>query len=167
VLHLAERQPAGDAPLSEIRRRVQSLYIQNERKQAAVGRAQRILDLVRAGTPMEMAARSDSIARFGRADAVTRQGFVRGMGREPKVTGAAFAATGPGLVPEVISGNQGAYLIDVLTLPAADEQAFAAQREQLRGQLVQAKQNRVLTDWIRQLREKAQIEDFRPVVSSM
>jgi peptidyl-prolyl cis-trans isomerase D len=167
VLYLAERQPAGDAPLSEIRRRVQSAYIQNQRKQAALEHAQRILDLVRSGTPMEMAARSDSIARFARADGVTRQGFVRGMGREPKVTGVAFAATAPGLVPEVISGTQGAYVIDVLTPPVADEQGFAAQREQLRGQLVQAKQNRVLNEWLRQLREKAQIEDFRPVLSSM
>jgi peptidyl-prolyl cis-trans isomerase D len=138
-----------------------------ERERVAGERARAILDLARAGTPLEAAAGSDAIARYGRAEGVTAQGTVRGLGREPKIAGAAFAAGAAGLVPQVVSGTQGAFVVEVLVAPVADEQAFEAQKDQLRTQLIQEQQNRTLNEWIRRLREGARIEDYRPVLSSM
>jgi peptidyl-prolyl cis-trans isomerase D len=167
VLHLSAREPARDALLGDVRMRVQLAYLQVERERVASERARAILDLARAGTPLETAARSDAIARYGRAEGVTAQGIVRGLGREPKLAGAAFAAGAAGLVPEVVAGTQGAFAIEVLVAPAADEQVFESQKDQLRTQLLQERQNRTLNEWIRRLREGARIEDYRPILSSM
>jgi parvulin-like peptidyl-prolyl isomerase len=167
VLFMAGGEPARDAQLSDVRMRVQLAYLQGERERAAVERARAILDLARGGTPLEAAAASDAIARYGRADGVTAQGIVRGLGREPKLAGAAFAAGTAGLVPRVISGTAGAFVIDVLAPPVVDDQAFESQKNELRTQLLQERQNRTLNEWMSRLREGARIEDFRPVLSSM
>jgi parvulin-like peptidyl-prolyl isomerase len=167
VLFLASREAARDAQLSDVRMRVQAAYLNVERERAAGEHANAILDLARGGTPLEAAAASDAIARYGRAEGVTAQGIVRGVGREPKLAGAAFASGAAGLVPRVISGTQGAFVIEVLVPPMADDQAFEAQKDQLRAQLIQEQQNRTLNEWIRKLRDSARIEDYRPVLSSM
>lgn len=166
VLHLAERQPASDPTLADARRRVQARFLEEEAKREAAARAKEIWNLCRGGMSLEQAARSDSLARYGTAEDATRFGFVRGIGREPKLMGLAFSATQPGLLPEVVTGTMGAYVAELRNLLVFDEQAFAAQREELRRQVLQEKQNRLITEWLTQLRASAEIEDFRPVLTS-
>jgi len=166
VLHLAQRQPAGDPPLSDIRRRVVNRYLEEQRRHQAMDRAEAILELCRTGVPLASAAGIDSVARYDVAEDVPRQGFVRGLGREPKLLGLVFAARETGLLPRMVVGQMGVYVAEVIRPAVFDEQAFAAGREQLRRELVQEKQSRVINDWLTELREKARIEDFRPVVAS-
>jgi len=167
VLHLAERLPASLPKYEEVARSVHAAHLTAERKRIAREHAEALLAQVSAGQTLEAAAATDSIARVGEAEGVNRQGSIRGLGRDLTVAGAIFARGESGLVPRVVLGNQGAYLVRVLEIDAFDEEAFAEAEAQLRAELVQQKQEQLMTAWMEDLRAEARIEDFRPVVASL
>jgi peptidyl-prolyl cis-trans isomerase D len=166
VLHLAERRPARDATLDDVRPRVRAAYQLEARKQAARTAAEALLARCQAGTPLEAAASGSALATYQAAPGLTRQAPIPGVGRDAVFAAAVFATSGPGLVPRVIAGTQGAFVVQVNARPPADESAFAAKKDELRARLLREKQNRLLTEWMRLLRESAKLEDFRPVVAS-
>lgn len=166
VLHLAERQPAHDATLEEVRGRLRAAYIHNQRKQAAMTAAEGLVARARGGVPLETAAAGDTRVVVQSAEGVTRQGSVPGVGRDPAVTAVIFSADQPGLIPRAIQGGSAAFVVQVLRRSPPDESAFAARRDEVRGRLLRDRQNKVATEWMRQLRERAKVEDFRPVVAS-
>lgn len=166
VLHLAERQPAHDATLEEVRGRLRAAYIHNQRKQAALAAAEALVARSQSGVPLATAAASDPRATYQTAEGVTRQGSVPGVGRDPAVTAVVFGTDQPGLVPRAILGGSAAFAVQVLRRSPTDEGAFAQKRDEVRGRLLRDRQNKVASEWMRQLRERAKIEDFRPIVVS-
>jgi parvulin-like peptidyl-prolyl isomerase len=166
VLHLAERRPAHDATLEEMRGRLRAAYIHDQRRQAALAAAEALVARCQSGVPLETAAAGDARATYQMAEGVTRQGSVPGVGRDPAVTAAVFGTEQPGLVPRAILASSAAFVVQVLRRTPPDESAFAQKRDEVRGRLLRDRQNKVASEWMRQLRERAKIEDFRPVVAS-
>ncbi|MCK4306035.1 MAG: SurA N-terminal domain-containing protein [Candidatus Eisenbacteria sp.] len=167
LFFLDERRPPQPASLDEVRLRVLNACMLEKRKEIAEQRAVAILELCRQGMSLEEAAAQESLAIHGIAAEATSLGFLRGLGSEPQLTGAAFALGEIGLVPYVVSGNQGAFVVETLSLPEIDEAAFAEAKEQARMGLLQEKQNRLLGTWMNDLRRSAKIEDYRLSVASM
>jgi len=166
VLHLAERRPAHDATLEEVRPRLRAAYLHEQRKQAALSAAQALVARCQSGMPLETAAASDTRAAYQTAEGVTRQGSVPGVGRDPAVAAAVFESDQLGLIPRAIPGGNAAFVVNVLRRSPVDESAFAQKRDEVRGRLLRDRQNKAATEWMRQLRERAKIEDFRPVVAA-
>lgn len=166
LLHLAQVQPAHAGTLEEVRARLETVYLQERRKETARQMATALLNRVQQGATLAEAAEAESLATFASAEDVRRRGVVRGLGATPEITGAAFAH-GPGLLPYVVVTEQGAYVIEVKSLSEIDEGAYAASREQHYTRILRQKQNRVLNDWMERLREEAMIEDFRLSVASL
>ncbi len=166
LLHVSEVRPPEPATLEESRPRLRNAVLLEKRKAAARTEAEAILAARQQGASLEGATARSPLATFGTAAGVTRLGFIRGIGSDPAVTGAAFAQ-GSGLVPYVIAGAQGAYVVEVTGHAGLDESAFEAQKENVRQTLLREKRNRVLTEWMDELRSAADIEDFRLAVSSM
>jgi peptidyl-prolyl cis-trans isomerase D len=167
VLHLSERRPAREATLEDVRPRLKAIYLLEQRKQAARAAAQALLVRCQSGVPLETAAETDARATYQKAEGVTRQGSVPGIGRDAAVAAAVFGTNQPGLIPRVIPGTTAAFVVQVLSRVTLDEAGFAEKREEVRGRLLRDRQNRVVSEWMQQLRDRAQIEDFRPVVASM
>lgn len=90
----------------------------------------------------------------------TFNGYIAGVGREPRLVGTAFSL-GVGAISGPIEGSRGYYLIKLLEKNAMDEAAFAAQKESLRNQVLQRKQQAMFGQWYAGLKDKAKIEDFR------
>ena len=82
------------------------------------------------------------------------------------MTAAAFTS-GQGLIPRVITGAQGGYVIENLSRTTPADSAFTDALPELRQRLVQEKQNRLIREWMQNLRDEAVIEDFRIAISSM
>lgn len=167
VLSTAEAQPGREATLDDARASVQAAYLMEQRRQGAEQSALAILERCRNGTPLREAALAESLAVYNQSSGVARVGFAKGIGHEPKVTGAAFALDEPGLVPIAIQGNQGAFVVEVINRPEVDEEAYAGEKEELRMRLLREKQNRSITEWVRLAREKAEIDDYRELLVSM
>ena len=167
LLYLTERRGPEMPPFEEVKTRAQSACLLEKRKVAAKAQAERLLAQVRQGLALEDAAATDSLATYNTSEGATRSGFVRGIGSDPHVTGAAFAAPDSGLVPIVVMGNQGAYVVETRGRVRPAEEAFATAREELQMQLLREKQNRVLTEWMESLRARAEIVDYRFAVTSL
>ncbi|MBD3235556.1 MAG: hypothetical protein GF330_02500 [Candidatus Eisenbacteria bacterium] len=166
VFQLTERRPAREASLSDVESRVRLAYLQEARREAARARAEEILAKCREGMSLQAAAATDTLANYDTAEEVTRVGFVRGIGQEPRVTGSAFALPAPGLVPRVITGNQHAFVVELVEIHEPSEEEFAEQRAQLRQQILREKQNRALQEWMATQRELAEIDDYRQILVS-
>jgi peptidyl-prolyl cis-trans isomerase D len=166
LLHVSDVRPPEPGTLEEARPRLRTAVLLEKRKVAARTQAEAILASCRQGINLEVAAKADPLATYGTATDVTRLGFVRGIGSDPALTGAAFTQ-GAGLVPYVVTGAQGAYVLDVIGHMAPADSSFAGQRGTLMQNLLREKRNRVLNEWMEQLRTSAQIEDYRPAVTSM
>ncbi len=166
LLHVVEVIPAQVPPFEEVRAQVRTRYLAQQRKEQAEALARAILEQAQAGTPLEDAAAGDTLAVFASADSVKLTGFVSGLGTAPQVTGAAFAQ-GEGLVPFVVTTGTHAVVVDVESVSAFDEVAFAEQRERTEDLLMRQKQNKAITDWLEELRAEAKIEDYRFSVASL
>ncbi len=166
LLHASEVRPPEPAALEEVRPRLRNAMLLEKRKAAARPEAETILAACRQGLSLEAAAAGNPLATYGTAADVTRLGFIRGIGSDPALTGAAFAQ-GAGLVPYAVLGAQGACVLEVIGRSAPADSLFAQQRGTLMQTLMREKRNRVLNDWMEELRQSARIEDYRPAVTSM
>lgn len=166
LLHLSERLPSGPAALEEVRPRVEAALLLERRKAAARERAEAILARCQGSASLEEAAKAETLAVFSKSEGVTPLGFIRGIGSDPMVTGTAFAA-GDGVVPFVVMGNQGVFVLQRLSHSEIDEEAFAEVKQELRMQLLREKQNRALITWMEDIREQADIEDYRLSIASL
>lgn len=167
VLYLNERRAPEMPPFEEVKARAESACLLEKRKVAAKAQAEHLLAQVRQGMSLEEAAAGDSLATYNTAEGATRGGFVRGIGSDPNVLGAVFATPDSGLVPVVVMGNQGAYVLETYGRIRPTEEDFAAARNELHMQILREKQNRALTEWMEDLRDQAEIEDYRFAVSSL
>ncbi len=159
VLHVAKITPEGYRPFEEVRSELEpqarlekKKKLQTSRLQAAVGDG---------ATDLE--ALADSLGTIRRtASAVTQNNtLVPTLGREPKFVGAALGLA-EGEISSVIEGANGAYVLKVTRIYPADPSTMtAAQRASLRNDLLNQKKQRMTTRWLAELREEADVSDFR------
>ncbi|HLF20422.1 MAG TPA: peptidylprolyl isomerase [Bacteroidota bacterium] len=86
--------------------------------------------------------------------------FPAGVGRDPKFIGKCLTMK-PGELSEPFEGQRGYYIIKMLSKTDFDSTKYGAERTSLRDQILQEKRNRIVSDWIGGLRQRADIEDNR------
>lgn len=160
VAQVQDRQESRIPDLNEVLERVRNEVADSLRLDLAVTAAGTLLGRVQAGTPLQDAAREDGRATFGRTEPFSRLGFPQGIGGDPAVIGPVFARD-VGLIPEVLRGRTGAYVVVVEEKTAANRDAFETQKEQLRRSTLQRRQQQVFNDWLADLRKSAEVEDYR------
>lgn len=166
VAHIERRTSARDPELAEIRDRVRLEWIQSKRRELGRLKAEALLAEVLGGKTLEEAAEADSLARYQVAGPISRAGFVPGVGASPELLGAAFASDTTA-APKAVHTDRGSFVFKMLEKVSASRDDFEKQKEQLRARLLQQRQNEVLTTWLTQLEEKAEIEDFRRTLTSL
>ena len=82
------------------------------------------------------------------------------IGRDGKFNGTAFALdekeiSGP------IEGTRGYYVLQVIEKQPIDENEFENQRETLRQQLLDVKRRTIYNAWLTNLKDQAEIKDYR------
>ena len=83
-----------------------------------------------------------------------------GVGRDYAFIGTALALN-PGDLSKPFEGARGYYIMKLTSKTPFDTLKFSNERKTLRDQLLQEKQNRLFSEWLTALREKAEIEDYR------
>lgn len=86
---------------------------------------------------------------------------VPGYGREPAFVGTA-AGLDDGELSKVVAGNSAAFVIRKVS-GGVESEMTAADRERIRNQLLQQRRNQLRTQWIAELRGRADIVDNRRV----
>jgi parvulin-like peptidyl-prolyl isomerase len=106
------------------------------------------------------AAKSAPQAMAAKTGPFKAQDAPPGIGRDYSFIGH-IAALKPGEVSKPFQGTRGYFVAKLLSKSAFDSTQFAGEKTTLRDQILQEKRNRLFTDWLAALREKADIEDLR------
>mgnify|MGYP005841942259 CR=1 FL=1 len=161
VLKINNIIPAGTRPLDEVRSQIENILTIQERENVALEKAQ---ELMVSNQTLEAIA-SSMDQEVQKVDGVRKASSVlSGSGREPAVVGSIFGME-VGSISSPITGNNGAYIIKVLSINEADPANLTeAQKQQIKTRLSQTKAQRYLQTWVEQLKKDASIEDYRHLV---
>ncbi len=158
VLQVTEIVPEGPRPFEEVQNQIRNVVINEKRKEQI---EQRVNDLLASNETIESLA-SASGKEVSRAENLgMNAAVIPGGGREPQVIGAIFGLeegerSGP------IVGNNAVFVVTVENRVDADPQAMtASDRQEIRQQLQQQKSASFSQVWMEQLKEDADIEDYR------
>ncbi len=147
--------PAGLAPINEQTRPILEGYVRKSKK------AQMLLDRTKGKNSLEAIAQAEQ-QTVGTADSINlAQGFIPGLGNEPKVAGYAFCKSfkentlSPG-----VAGNDGVYYIKVsgrITASATGERNLPVERQMIEYSLKNSAANMIMNT----MKESAKVEDRR------
>ena len=160
VLHAKGTQPAGVAPLEDVRSRVR-LAVTRDRDQK---RAKEILSpavgQVQMGQTMaEVAAGGENLIHavtdtFGANDNIMNVGYGTDFNK------LALQGSVGTLIPEVET-NRGLFALTPLWIKPLDTAEFESRQEGIRQALLSRKQGEALEEWLTAREEAAEIKDFR------
>ncbi|MFO8029870.1 MAG: peptidyl-prolyl cis-trans isomerase [Cyclonatronaceae bacterium] len=158
VFRVDEVIPEGARPLDEVRSQVESLVREEKRREQM---EQRVSEMLAGVTVLEELAeaqgKSIQSAERVRLNAAT----VPGVGREPKIIGAAFSLP-EGELSQAIAGNNAVFVMMVENRSMADVASMStAERREIRDQLQQQKNTAFGEIWVDRLKADADIRDFR------
>ncbi len=159
IYQILERREAGPRPLDKITQDVKKALVRSLKMQRATAAAEQARAAILAGEKEEAVAARFNIT-IGRADGVTRNGFIGALGQDAKLVGQLLAQT-PGEWTPVLQGKPGAVLfhIDGRTVPSEEE--FAAMAPQIRETLMTERQRVLFIEWMQNLRRSAKVKDYR------
>lgn len=152
----ASVQASSVAPLSEVRDEVVARYRKAEAKRLAGARAKEFLALAAQG--WDEAVKKFRVSVQATEPFAKKGGAVPGIGWAPALKDAAFALAGTGAVaaePVEVEGSY--YAIRLASKQPADPSGLAAQKEQLRAELLPAKQEAHFQSRLEELRKKAEL----------
>ncbi len=163
VARIAEVQTEHIRPLKEVQTTIRNILLNQKKKELAGQRCAEVRKQMTAPDDFERVAARDSL-EIKETGYFTRNDYIPGVGREPNFIGTAF-----GLKVQEISNpvetTRGYYLIKLLDKTKIDEKAFEVQKSQIYTQLLNQKKMQAFTEWYNELKQKAEIKDFRGKVA--
>jgi peptidyl-prolyl cis-trans isomerase D len=159
VYQILDRRNAGLRPLATVKDEARLALIaslQTAKAEAAAGQARAA---ILSGTSEDAAAKQFR-GLLGSAGGVTRNGFVSGLGRDPRAVGVLFTLDPKSWSP-VLSGDAGAFIAYIESHTPPSEEDYQNQAPKLRQTLLNERRQVVFTEWMQELRQKAKIVDYR------
>ena len=158
VLHVSEITPSGHRSFEEVRAELEPQARLEKKKRIQV---ERLRTAAQGKDDLETIAEAASTIRRTASGVTQNNTLVPGMGREPKFVGASLGL-GEGVASPVIEGANAAYILTVTRVYEADPSTMTAtQTASLRNELMNRKKQRMTTRWLAELREAADVSDFR------
>ena len=158
VVKISEIIKEGARPLSEVKDQVKAATIREKKFELAKKEAENIKSKINGDlSKVSTVAPNVTVSQTGD---FSPSGAIPGLGMEYRVT--AKSITMPlNTLSEPIKGNQGYYLVKVLTRTPFDAAAFSAQRNAIRDNIIQQKKSIFFQEWITKLKKDADIVDNR------
>ncbi|MCA9741271.1 MAG: peptidylprolyl isomerase [Deferribacteres bacterium] len=159
VVRVAEIDEERTKTLDEVRSTLESELRLKQRKSLAGELARKVREEITNGTSIEAIAARDSLT-LQKPAAFARNNSVPSVGRDPEFIGTAFSLT-TGSLSKPVEGFRGYYLIRLLEKTPIQEQDYLAQKAELRAEIKTQKEQAAFSQWYAQLRENAEIKDYR------
>ena len=161
VIQLREKIDAGVRPFDEVRSQIENI-VKNEKRKEIM--AERVEELLSSNDSVEELAEAGS-KEIQTAENIRRSSAVlSGAGREPMVIGAVFRMD-ENERSGAIKGENAVYVVRPVELTKADpEQMTSSEAEAIRRNLEQQKFTLFNQVWLEELKEEANIKDYRSLV---
>ena len=160
VMAIAEAKDAGVKSFDEVKESLRPLALRNKKIEKTKVLAAEIRSKLSPADSMATVSTLNPALKAQHTGSFTLGGSVPTIGRDLNFAGVVSAMS-PGQISQPVSGIRGVYLIELLSKSPFDSAAYSAQKEALRNQLLQEKQNRFMTDYLTRLKDEATIEDHR------
>jgi parvulin-like peptidyl-prolyl isomerase len=160
VFRIADIQKATYRDFEEVKPSIHRMVENEKRKQKAGEWCRSAYERIRSGETLEAAAARDSLT-IKTTGLFARNAAIPEIGKDSKWAAAAFGSALNQVSPP-LEGEKGFYLMEKIEhLDPGDAQAVAAGLESKKQALLQSKRQTLFNEWFRNLRELAEIEDFR------
>jgi peptidyl-prolyl cis-trans isomerase D len=160
VARMVERREPGVAPLDEVRSMVQQRWITKKARELARAQADSLYQEATGGAVTKDLAAGDNVT-LTTTGLFTRNTNVAQVGKSPIFMGTVFSLTEEGPWSDVVPVENGWAIIHVLEMQESDIIELATVRDSVAGELLRGKQNTAFTQWVADLYERAEINDFR------
>jgi peptidyl-prolyl cis-trans isomerase D len=158
VLHVTEVIPEGVRPFEEVENQIRTVVTNNKRKEMV---EQKVRDLLGENTTLEELAGASGKEIITVDNLSMNSEIIQGAGREPKIVGAVFGLK-EGERSAPLKGTSAVFVVKVQNRQDADlAKLDSATREQIRQRLRQEKSSSFAQAWMEQLKQNAEIEDYR------
>jgi len=159
VYEVIEIQKERIKPLTDVESTIINIIRRDKQKELAGEVCRKFRDNLQNQDDFEMFAEQDSLA-INETDFFAMSGYVRGIGRDANIIGTAFGLA-MDEVSGAVAGTKGYYLIKLVEKQSFDESTFALQKMSLKFDLLETKKRTAYTNWYNNLKENADIKDFR------
>ena len=154
----------GGVPrLEDVREEIRTYLKMKKKVDALVPRAEQLARAA-ATSSLEQAAQAQGLT-ISRTAMFNRTSFVPGIGQFMTPLGAAFSLP-VGSVSAPVKATNGVYVIRVENRTNADRAAFEAQKDQQRAQMLEGLRQQRVQEFLRNLRESADIDDNRRQINA-
>ena len=161
-LQLVSSQPAGVLPLDDAKPAIRSTLLLRKKLEKAKEDGAKLVAEVRGGEALSKAAEAMGL-KVLKAGPFTRDDFVPGLGRQNAVIGTAFGLE-KGEVSDVVTTQNNAYVLQLLSKIRADSTAWLQQKDTQRTDAINGLRQQRLQEWLNALHSAATIVDNRSKV---
>jgi peptidyl-prolyl cis-trans isomerase D len=160
LYQVTDRREEGLRPLEDVQREAKVALMRSLRTAKAEEAAQKALAAIRGGvTPEAAAAQLGGFA--GELPAVTRNGVMGQLGRDPRAAGTLMTVP-VGSWSQVLGGDDGpVFAAQVMAHRVPTEEEFQQQAAAIRQSLLNERRQVAFFEWMQDVRRKAKIEDYR------
>ena len=160
VFMISEVKNAGVTPFDQVQAQIKNTLVQRKQSDMALSYADQLKKKLTAGDDLSKLVQYDSRLHYDTTGTFGPNGYVPKVGRD--FTFAVEAAKlRAGEISQPFQGTSGVYIIQLLSKTPFDSTEFKIQRMTLMQQLMQQEKQRVVSDWLQQLKDNASIEDNR------
>lgn len=162
VFHLVEKTESGFRPFDEVQEEIEPRVLLEKKRIRQIENLQEAL--TNAGGNLNNLASAIGQNIQTTENLAMNQPLVQGIGREPAFVGTAFGLNA-GQVSGVVEGEAAAFVLRPTSFNDTEMPELTAElREQIRTQLLNRKRQQVRQQWLQNLRDSAEIEDFRDIL---
>jgi len=146
VARVAEHIPAGTMDFEEVQNQVKTFLNSEKLTQLCHDTAQTIYDEILNGTKIEKASKNHGI-EYEKTDEITRNSYIKGLGKDPIAVGAAFALEEKGSLSKPVDYGRGTAIFKLLERTPADLTEYNEIHDSLSNVVLYNKRQEMYTQW--------------------
>lgn len=159
VFELADRSAERYLSFEEAEPSIRRRLVAEKKIETARWQAEQIVEEIAAGKSLEEASAEHAMT-VQSTELFTRLEFVPGLGQYNDVIGTAFG-TAEGRIAGPVESDGRLYFVRVDERVPANREQFEANKEAIRAQLTRQRSQAAVDEWLADLREHADIKDWR------
>ena len=158
VVKVTEIIKEGVKPLSDVKEQLKNLVVREKKFELAKKEIENIKSKINGD--LSKVSNIDQRVTLNQTGDFTPSGQVPGIGYDFNITEKSIKLP-LNTLSEPVKGNNGYYLLKVLSRTPFNDSTYSAQRNSIRDQILQQKKNTFLQDWMTKLKKDANIVDNR------
>ena len=160
VYQILDQRKPGLRPLESVERDAKVALVRSLMTAKAAEAAKQARAAIMAGMSLEAAAKQFRAAHSGEAKDVTRNGYISGFAREPKLVGMLFGAPAKTWTP-VLTSESSVLLAFIDAHKTPSEEEFQKQAGTIRQSILNERRQVAFIEWMQEVRRRAKIVDYR------